>query len=169
MPKRYESASSEVFSLIQTVRDRYYTDLEPVTVGALFCVDQKGVPCLKHQGYPAAAICRIVPAMDRAAGLQDAQIVIDRAVWQDLNLQQKTALIDHELHHIETVLDDDGQMQCDAQDRPKLKIRKHDWQFGWFDEVANRHGKDSMEVRQAQQMVEASGQLYFDFARLAAA
>jgi hypothetical protein len=51
----------------------------------------------------------------------------------------------------------------DALDRPKLAMRKHDHQFGWFDEVAQRHGEASPEVRQARVLMEKSGQLYFDF------
>jgi hypothetical protein len=51
----------------------------------------------------------------------------------------------------------------DAVGRPKLLMRKHDHQFGWFDEVAQRHGEASPEVRQARVLMESSGQLYFDF------
>lgn len=49
----------------------------------------------------------------------------------------------------------------DSAGRPKMRIRKHDRYFGWFDEVAKRWGPDSQESQQAQRFVEETGQLYF--------
>lgn len=170
MGKRYEQPSSELVELIDRVRGDYYADeLENVTIGALFIDDDSGFPCLEHQGYPAAAVCRIVPARDRAAGLPDAQIIVDLCTYKELNARQKIALLDHELHHIERKRDKYGDYKLDAQGRPALEIRKHDWNLGWFDEVANRHGENSIEVIQARRLLEQSGQLYFDFGKRAAA
>lgn len=164
MAKRYDLVSEDVMRRLQSVRDSYHGHLAPFTVSALFISNADGEACLTHSGYPAAALCRIVPGRDRAAGLSDAQIVIDRAIWQTLTVEQQTALLDHELTHIERVLDNDGALKYDAQDRPKCRMRKHDHQHGWFDEVASRHGMDSMEVRQARLLIDQVGQLYFDFA-----
>jgi putative metallopeptidase len=98
--------------------------------------------------------------------MADASIVVDRATWLSLSPAQRSALIDHELQHFERVLDDESERpKSDAIGRPKLAMRKHDHQFGWFDEIAQRHGDASFEVRQAKQLIEHSGQLYFDFAR----
>ena len=166
MAKRYDAASEDVLQHIKTLRKKYYDYLESVTIGALFVSDEDGVPCLEHQGYPAAAVCRIVPTRDRAAGLPDVLIIVDTATWQGFNAKRKAALIDHELYHIEPVIKD-GQQKFDAQDRPKLKIRKHDYHFGWFDEIANRHGAASIEVSQAKLIIDLSGQLYFDFSKAA--
>lgn len=164
MGKRYMPVGEEVHRMIDSVRKAWYEkELEGVDVGALFVRDEDGVPCLSHHGYPAAGICRIVSSRDRAAGMTDAQIILDFAIWGSYNAKQQKALIDHELHHIERVLDNNGVPKIDAQDRPKLKIRKHDWQFGWFDEIANRHGEASAEVMQAKLICQQSGQLYFDF------
>lgn len=166
MAKRYDHASEDVLQHIKTLRKKYYDYLESVTVGALFVSDEDGVSCLEHQGYPAAAVCRIVPTRDRAAGLTDVLIIVDTAIWQGFDAKRKAALIDHELYHIEPVVKD-GVQKFDVQDRPKVKIRKHDYQFGWFDEIANRHGEASGEVSQAKLLVEMSGQLYFDFLKAA--
>jgi hypothetical protein len=166
MSKRYDRASDDVVQHIRKLREKYYDYLEEVTVGAMFVSDEDGVPCLEHRGYPAAAVCRLVPSRDRAAGLSDVMIIIDRAVWQTYDAKQKAALVDHELYHIEPVIKD-GVQKYDAQERPKCKIRKHDYQFGWFDEIANRHGEASCEVSQAKMLVEMSGQLYFNFSAAA--
>ena len=165
MSKRYSPASQDVTHKIAELREEHYSNeaFELVTVGALFVFNEAGEPVLTHRGYPAAALARIVSSRDRAVGMTDAQIVVDRVVWQGLTTKQQIALLDHELHHLEVVLDKDGSVRFDAQDRPKLKIRKHDWEFGWFDEIANRHGADSIERLNARRLVEATGQLYFDF------
>lgn len=162
MSKRYIPASEDVYEHIKRLRKQHYDYLDGVSVGALFIADEDGDPCLSHRGYPAAAMCRIVPGRDRAAGMPDAQIIIDLAIWQGYDAKRKAALIDHELYHLKPVVKD-GEQKFDAQDRPKLEIRLHDYQFGWFDEIAKRHGEASGEVSQAKLLVEMSGQLYFDF------
>lgn len=165
MGKRYTQASAELAELIDRVHGDYYAEsLDGVTIGALFVDDGSGFPCLEHHGYPAAAVTRIVPARDRAAGLPDAQIIVDLCTYQSLNARQKIALLDHELYHLERKIDP----RFDEQGRPALQIRKHDWQLGWFDEVAKRHGDASIEVMQARRLLDQSGQLYFDFPRAAA-
>ena len=55
MAKRYDTASEDVLLHIKTLRKKHYDYLEGVTIGALFVSDEDGVPCLEHQGYPAAA------------------------------------------------------------------------------------------------------------------
>ena len=52
----------------------------------------------------------------------------------------------------ELQVSDLGNVRRDDIDRPLLRIRKHDHQFGWFDAVARRHGKHSIEVQQAHQL-----------------
>jgi Putative phage metallopeptidase len=109
-------------------------------------------------------VVRIPPLKDRALGIADAQIVIDRAGWLALSQRQRDALVDHELTHLTRKIDKEtGEMLVDILDRPKLVMRKHDHQHGWFDEIAQRHGEASPEVRQARRLIESSGQLYFDF------
>lgn len=164
--KSYSVASEDVDRLIEQVRSEYYSpDLDGVTIAALFVYDLEATePVLMHGGYPAQAVCRITPVRDRALGVADAVIVIDRSNWLSLNVRERIALLDHEIHHLERVVDEDTELpKCDAVDRPKLRIRKHDRQLGWFDVIAQRHGDASAEVRQAKQMIAETGQMYFDF------
>lgn len=156
---------------IERMQDAHHADLEGVTVTALFAFDTEStLPVLKHQGYPAGAVVRITPVKDRALGMADATIVIDRAGWLALSGRQRDALIDHELTHLARKIDKEtGEVVFDVLERPKLQMRKHDHQFGWFDEVAQRHGQASAEVRQARRLMESSGQLYFDFEQAQAA
>jgi len=174
MVKRYERTTDEVVRKIASLREQYYggkkDPFEIVTIGAMFVFDWDAPdePILTHRGYPAVAVARVVGLRDRAAGLPDAQIIIDRATWASLTAPQQIAVLDHELYHFELVYDNKGNLKYDSHARPKLRIRKHDWEFGWFNEIVQRHGADAIERMQAKQLVDATGQLYFDFMRAAA-
>jgi hypothetical protein len=159
------SSAPEVLDCIAKMRAAHHQELEGVTVAALYAFDsESGDQVLKHQGYPAGAVVKINSLRDRALGLADATIVVDRAMWLFQSALQREALIDHELTHLTRKMDEEtGRPQYDAIDRPKLAMRMHDHQLGWFDEVAKRHGEHSPEVRQAKNLMESSRQLYFDF------
>lgn len=163
------SQAPDVTGCIEKIQAAHHEGLEGVTVSALFVFDdESSVSVLKHQGYPAGAVVRITPLKDRALGMADATIVVDRSGWLALSARQRDALIDHELTHLEVKTDEEEGAKdpvpvFDGLGRPKLLMRKHDHQFGWFDEVAQRHGEASPEVRQARALMESSGQLYFDF------
>lgn len=169
--KTYSAASADLLKRIERMQEEHHPDLAKVTVGALFVFDdEKSESVLKHQGYPAAAVVRITPLKDRALGLADAIVVVDRAYWAGLGAAQMNALIDHELEHLTTVVDPDtGKRKFDGLDRPKLAMRQHDHQLGWFDAVARRHGEASPEICQARQLLEQTKQLYFDFGQVIAA
>jgi hypothetical protein len=146
------------------MQSEHHPDLDAVTVDALFAFDEEhSGPVLKHQGYGAAAVVRITPLRDRALGTADAVITIDRSTWIDLTAPQRDALVDHELQHLVWVVDDEGKPKSDGLGRPKLATRRHDHQLGWFDEIAQRHGEASFEVRQARVLLETGRQLYFAF------
>jgi hypothetical protein len=163
--KSYSLGSDDLIRSIERVQDSYHEELEGVRVAGLFIFDDdSGEPVLCHQGYAAQAVCRLTPIRDRALGVADAVIVADRANWLTLSHSQREALIDHELSHLERVIDGkSGKPKTDAIGRPKLAMRMHDHQLGWFDAVAQRHKEDSPEIRQARQLIASTGQLYFDF------
>lgn len=163
------SQAPDVFDCIEKIRGLHHEGLEGVTISALFAFDsEESIHVLKHQGYDAGAVARITPLKDRALGVADAQIIVDRVGWLALSQRQRDALIDHELTHLVVKTDEEEGAKdpvplFDVLGRPKLLMRKHDHQFGWFDEVAQRHGQASAEVRQARVLMESTGQLYFDF------
>lgn len=51
----------------------------------------------------------------------------------------------HELTHLEIQRDKDGAPKWDDLDRPKLKMRKHDYEIGVFVDVAKEYGMDSFD------------------------
>lgn len=119
-------------------------------------------PAVSHGGYPALAVARILSTKDRVMGRGDCEIVIDGDRWPLLTDPAKDALIDHELEHFQIAKDKYGSPKLDDIHRPKLKLRKHDRQFGWFDSIAGRHGLASLEIRQFQELCycDAGGQYY---------
>lgn len=159
------SLAPDVSPTIQNVIYEHHGELIGVRVNALFCFDEESSePVLTHQGYPAQAFIKVTALRDRTLGVADAVIVADRSTWLTLTQPQRNALIDHELTHLARVLDkESGKPKFDALGRPKLRIRQHDHQFGWFDEVAQRHGDASPEIRQSKQLMAQAGQLYFEF------
>ena len=96
-------------------------------------------------------------------GRGDAEIALDYYWWtQAASEEQQRALLDHELHHIAVVMmkhSDTAQREEDG--RPKLRLRKHDFEWGWFNVIAHRHGEHSQERIQAKEIVERAGQFYF--------
>lgn len=154
MPRTFEDADDALKDKIRDFAWRHHPDLAEadVTFGVLLAHaprdendDPKG-PAIKHGGYAAAATIRIVKIEDRAAGMPDLLLVIDGdelPTWSDARLE---AVVDHEFCHPVLVVDKDGAIVRDDLNRPKMRMRKHDWQIGGFDEVAERHKEIAVEV-----------------------
>ena len=159
----YQKAPTETVKLVDSVRRQHHPELEraEVTIDVLVADNPDADP-VTVGGYPCQAKVKIVSLKDRAKGCRDAEIIIDNTRWQGMNEQQQRALIDHELHHLEVQFDGKLVLEDDLG-RPKLKMRKHDWQIGWFDIIAKRNGDASPEVRQARKLWEKQSQLYFPF------
>ncbi len=161
----YCRATEEQEAVLQAVVSEHHERLEVagVTIDLLEArseLDEEGepnAPALTYGGYPALGITRVVSHRDRVKGCADASIEMDGHWWEEASVEERKALVDHELCHLEVAYED-LEYQIPKQDlggRPKLRIRKHDRQYGWFDEIAERWGTASQEHQQARQMVEA--------------
>lgn len=115
---------------------------------------------LTKNGLPAAGIARKLGLKDRVMGRGDAEIAIDHDQWEEMDEKERRALLDHELYHLQVKEDKRGIVR-DDHGRPVLKIRKHDYEFGWFKAVAERNGKHSLERQQAAKMADEAGQLFW--------
>lgn len=120
---------------------------------------------ISHGGYAAMATVKVNPLKARVLGSGDALVTIDGDRWIDFEEAEHLAILDHELTHLDLVYDDDGELpaavieaaeanptkerprpiRLDDEGRPRLRIRLHDHQFGWFDDVVKRHGRQSVE------------------------
>lgn len=110
---------------------------------------------LTKNGVRALGITRKVNLKDRTKGLGDAEITIDGDWWDAADGPEKMALLDHELHHIVVTA------KRDNLGRPILKLRKHDFEVGWFALIAKRHGTASAEQRQAKMAMDVYGQFFW--------
>jgi len=100
---------------------------------------------LKQNGMEKAALIKANSLKDRTKGMKDVELRIDGDKWPLYTDEQKRALIDHELMHVELQFTDSGALKRDDLDRPKVKMRPHDREVGWFDAVVKRHGKSAFE------------------------
>lgn len=157
MPTTYSEAESDVISLMRDVMAMYHQTLvdASVKIAVLMAATDNGESAVKHGGYPAYATIKIVSLRDRVTKQVDAEMLIDWNEWKNLRESQKFALIDHELTHImlaewRYVKEEDGtetiRFKQDDLGRPKLKIRKGDWNCGdGFARVVERHGDEAVE------------------------
>lgn len=151
----YKPAPASVQDQLRYLIDQHHPDLvtAEVTIAVLMAhapTDGAGeptCPALKHHGVRAAAVVRVVNLKDRAKGVADAEIVLDGDRWALWPAETQRSILDHELTHLVVVADtyeEDGvtlrDAVLDACDRPKLRLRGHDHEMGWFDSIAERHG-----------------------------
>ena len=115
---------------------------------------------LKKNGMKALGIPRKISLKDRALGRGDAEIAIDGDWWTEATSEERKALLDHELHHLAVKIDERG-IVMDDLGRPKLQLRHHDYEFGFFRVIAARHGNASQERIQAKVMMDQDGQLFW--------
>lgn len=113
---------------------------------------------LTLRGMKALGVCRKISLKDRAKGMGEAEITLDADWWEQADDAERRALLDHELTHIQVCLRD-GLPVMDRDTRVKIKMRKHDVEFGWFASVAKRHGQASQERIQAKSIADQYGQL----------
>ncbi|MGD9636844.1 MAG: putative metallopeptidase [Pirellulales bacterium] len=150
--RKFSKASAEVTKVCQRMLRAHHPELDEVglKVDLLFAHTnpEDPQPPLRLHGYACYAICKINSGKLRAQGHGDIEIAIDHDHWKGMLPRERDALMDHELQHVARRINSDGDAIFDAYDRPKLFLRHHDHQFGWFDEVARRHGEASIEVQQ---------------------
>lgn len=171
MGTSYRPAGEDVHAVIERMMKKYHAELwgdpdkgpEPVKVDALLAFSDDG-PAVMLRGRSCYAVVRIVNLRDRCKGMGDAEITIDAESWKDMDHAQRDALIDHELQHLQRARSSKGGLQFDDLGRPKLKMRLHDVEFGWFLCVAERHQDASIERQQATELFAKHKQLLFGFA-----
>ncbi len=159
----YDASTPQVAEIINSLIGQYYPDLEEgqVTIESIFAYDNKGGFPVKAGGYPALACIKVNNLKNRVKGFADAEITIDAEAFKAMTDPQKIALLDHELYHVLVVRDKEGNIKTDDANRSKLRLKKHDYQMGWFKEIAARHGENSPEVYQANILWQKDGRTFF--------
>ena len=181
MTQSYERAGERVVAMVTMARLRWHKVLTgcEVTVEAVFVDDVneetgESSQTLKAHGYPAAATIAITPLKYRVLGVGDALMTIDAYSWAQLDEDERLALVDHELEHVQVRAAERGfvgwvkgaldrSARLDDHRRPVLKLRHHDWELGGFRAIARRHKSAAIEVKAARSHREESGQYAWDF------
>ena len=163
--KIYNRAPQFVNTRASNIIHRFHPDHKTAgtTVDFLFVSAGEDEPAVMLHGHACYATIRITSAKERALGHADAEMLIDKAKYEEMTSEVQDALLDHEIYHLEVAKDKYGAFEVDDHRRPKLKMRMHDREFGWFDAIAKRHGGNSIEVQQARLFHRQAGQVYFEF------
>lgn len=158
----YDQPSEQVIALIKSTIKEFHPELDEaqVTVDAIMAYNDKGF-AVKAGGYPALACIKANSLANRIKGLADALITIDGDSYDSMSEAQQRGLIDHELTHLNIKRDKEQNIVTDDAGRPKIKMKKHDYQMGWFREIAIRHGENSPEVYQAKLLWRNDGKTFF--------
>jgi hypothetical protein len=159
MPRTYETAGQDVDEVLCAAISRYYKwmDDQAVTFNVILAhgpVDKEGnttAPAIMLHGHRAAATVKINSLKDRVKGLCDVTIEIDGDLWPKWTSEQRAAVLDHELYHLESHLNADGSPKLDDCGRPYLTLKKHDFHFGGFAEIARRHRDIAFEVKAVEE------------------
>lgn len=147
MAKTYTQGDEKVVAQIAAVMKKHRPDLTEagVTVSALMVGGG-----LKHHGYAAHAVVNINSLKDRVEGKADCTIQFDddESGYDSWPSAQRTAILHHELYHLELVRGSNGNVEKDDVGRPKLTMRLHDVEIGGFEEVIKAHGEAAPEAQQ---------------------
>ncbi len=167
----YKKDPPDVGEVVNRMVEKYHgglfdADVKIDILGAWAATDMNGdteAVALKLHGYPAQATIAVVSYKNRVLGGGDALLTVDVENWEELSADERDALIDHELEHLQLKTDKDGLLMRDDLERPKIQIRRHDHSFGWFDSVARRHGAASIEIKQLREFNDQHEQLWLPF------
>lgn len=165
MPTIYQTADADVLNLLARVLADYHPRLAAadVRVGVLTAYNPDG-DAVRHGGYAAFAAIKPVSAKDRVPKGYDAELVIDERKWAELHDEQRVALLDHELSHLDVIDLSPAELKAaraesadaptwktDDRGRPKLRSVPGDWNAGdGFTQVVARHGLDAVEYANLQ-------------------
>lgn len=174
MARTYIPAKRETIDFVHNVLTAEYpsiAQMQPsLQIGVLFAeTDKPGKPALTKGGLPITAQIRVVSEEGRAAGGPDVLLVIDSDRWTYQSNEERYSLIHHELHHLIPVnllpaLDGGSCCEIDSLGRPKIKIRKHDFEIGGFNLIVERYGDSSAEWKAVKQVYTEYHQTLLPFA-----
>lgn len=166
MGKTFSECDTTEYDRMNDAKRRWHSALDSagVTIHLRYVTnhdkDDEPIPALKHHGYPAVAVIKINSLEARQQGLADCTITIDEYSWQAKSDAEKLAILDHELAHLELKFDTSeqgtGALIRDDLGRPKMKIRLHDFEFGGFHHIAERHGPQAAEQQAIANLAESA-------------
>ena len=110
-------------------------------------------PAIKNKGVACAAIIKLIKGADKIIKNYDFEIHVDKSVWDEISLNEKIAILDHELYHIKFRTDKNGNFKFDDYNRPMLQLKEHDLVFWGFSDIAKKHGDSSIEKKTIKNII----------------
>lgn len=162
----YDRANADARNLVaERIASGHYPDLveSEATVSAWFAYAKADEPAVKVNGQPSGATIKPNSAKDRLEGKADASLTIDGEAWKTWDDGRRAAEIDHQLERLAVSRSKVSKSSpvayilTDDAGRPKLKLRKHDYQIGYFVAIADRHGAAAPEVRAVREFLAEVG------------
>jgi len=126
---------AEPYEVLAKMR-RHHDELADANIALAW---QKNVKPDKD-GHLVLGKCIKATDLQKEFMIYDFVILLNQMVWEDLEftMDQKSALMDHELCHAAPSEDDEGAQKCDERQRRVWRTRKHDIEE--FQAVVARHG-----------------------------
>lgn len=163
MGKYYEKAKDEDFELLNNIistNDEYHDintfKLKYNLLYAFPTTDDAGnikSPAIKNKGVACAAMIKLIKGADKIIKNYDFEIFVDKSLWDEISISEKTAILEHELFHIKFKKDKNNDFKFDEYDRPMLQLKEHDLIFWGFSEIAKKHGDFSIEKKSIKEMI----------------
>lgn len=165
MPNTFARADLIVVNLAKEIIERFHHEIYEVEAKIDFVFafrdPEAEEPAIMVRGHRVLGQARVNNLKHRALGLGDCEVLLDGDAWENMPEPNKRALLDHELEHFEIKRHKKtGEYLYDDLHRPLMKLRDHDREFGFFDNIAQRHGADSWEVKNLKKMFEEAGGAY---------
>ncbi len=140
----------------------------PLDLRVVFAIpDKEGDPAVRLHGYAVTAKIAKVPYDQRVRGAGDAVMTIDQAEWADMEDEDRSGEISHQLARLEftdaTLTDKLFLPKRDMAERPVIAIRKYDWSIAGFRRVVDRHGEHAPEMKALAMLNASMRQGKFDF------
>jgi hypothetical protein len=170
----FDKAPKETHEIIAAIAGKHHPDLVEAKAKIECLVARRegakgekiGGSAVRENGYPRAAKIKITSLHDRTLGMEDVVITLDEKKFDDMTPDEKAAVIDQQLERIEVMReggesDTDKPILLDKWGRPRMKLKKFDHSFLWFNSIAERHADASREVQEAKHFFDEQGQGWF--------
>ena len=118
--------------------------------------DELKTPALQKNGKAIYAQTKIVSNFNRITDDTDVKIIINKDIWDELEKEERIAVLDNELNYIQIKEDKTGEPLSISEDCDKvqLKLRKPDFFIEGFFDIMNIYGNKYIPWQEAKRISE---------------
>lgn len=134
MIDRSTKEGQEIHKLVTELVREHHDHLRNASIAYCWMIGNKG----DKDGRLILGKMKKASELDRELHAWDLCLLLNRETWRVFSIEQKRALVDHELCHADLNLGKDGEPVEDPHGKKTYRIRKHDIEE--FAAVVRRHG-----------------------------